>query len=147
MPASVDILCPLNGDYTLTATGDLALVQDAFRSPAATQQRIVRILMTSPILFDDGRNPIGRPDDLCNPTFGAGLPAIIGKGEDAALEAAISSRISAALALDPDIATSPPPTVSVSDDGTGDGALYVSVTCYTVAGQKVTTPSVALRGS
>ncbi len=52
------------GDLELDpVTGDLLLVQDTPGNPAATTQRITRLLLTNPRPLDVDGNPIGFPDD------------------------------------------------------------------------------------
>lgn len=132
------------GDLALTATGDLLKVVDTPTSVAATTQRLARIILTNPTLLDGYGNPIGRPDDIFNPQFGSGARALIGEAITPQLISAMQTRILAAIAADPGIATNPAPSVVVQTDGTGDGLLYVSVTCYTIVGQIITLPSLPL---
>lgn len=133
------------GDLALTATGDLLKVVDSATSTAATYERLARIILTNPRLLDGYGNPLGRPDDLFNPTFGSGARALVGEPLTPALIAGMQTRILAAIAADPGIATNPAPQVTIESDGTGDGFLYVTVQCYTIVGQIVTLPSLPLQ--
>ncbi len=133
------------GGLQLQPNGDLLKVIDTPGNPAATQQRLARIILTNPLIKDAYGRPISRPDDLFNPTFGSGVRALVGEPVTPALTTQIQNQILMAIAQDPGIATNPAPVVTVLTDGNNDGYVLVSVTCYTVTGQIVTTPSLSLQ--
>jgi hypothetical protein len=139
MAGTIDIAAPYGGDISLTATGDLALVVDTPYASPATEQRMVRIIMTSPILTDQDGTPLGRPDDLFNPTLGAGLPALVGQDDTSDVEAALIARVLASCAADPGISSSPPPAVTISMDT--NGTMTVAVSGQTITGQPFAVPS------
>lgn len=131
-----------NGDFVLTQTGDLALSIDTVSAANATQQRIVRLILTNPRLFDSSNNPIATPNDPFNPTWGAGIRALVGQMITPPLISGLQYRISSAILADPGVAASPPPVVSVLQ--ISFYAVQVSVTCYSVSGETITIPSLSL---
>lgn len=131
-----------NGDFLLTPTGDLQLVTDQPSAPNATMQRLIRLILTNPRLLDPSGNPIAIPNDRFNPTYGAGVRALVGQAITSAMVSGIQSRIIAALLADPDVATNPPPNVSVTQSSLY--AVSVSVICYAVSGEIITIPSLQL---
>ncbi len=140
---NVELALEYGGDFTLDEQGNLALVIDTYDDPAATRQRITLLVMTNPTLYDNSGTPIARPDDLFNPSWGAGLRLAVGQDITPTLTSAISARIIAALANDPGIATSPAPIVTVVDEG--GGLMLVSVACDSIVGQSVTVNNIPLR--
>jgi phage baseplate assembly protein W len=134
-------------DLQFTATGDLLVLIDTPGNPAASLQRLARIILTNPTIRDAYGNPIGPPDDIFNPTFGSGARELIGQPLTGALVAELQGRIIAAIALDPNFATNPAPAVQVYTNGTNgaDGRIYVAVQCSTVSGQIFTLPAMALQ--
>jgi hypothetical protein len=131
-----------NGDFALTANGDLQLAIDTPATPAATVQRLVRAIQTTPRLTDAAGNPIARPDDCFNCTYGSGVRALVNQPITPALIAGLQARIIAALLADPSIAPNPPPVVNVGQTGTF--TVSISVTCFAVSGEIVTIPSLTL---
>lgn len=134
------------GDFALLANGDLALVQDAPGSPAATIQRLVRLILTNPRLQDRVGNQTGDPDDRSNPDYGSGM-AVLAVGSNFPLaparEATLRARIIKALLSDPHIASIPAPTVKVTA-GTTPGQAIVNVSCTAITGQSIVLPSLPL---
>jgi hypothetical protein len=142
---NADIDAPYGGDWSFTPQGDFATVADTFDNPAATQQRLYRLILTSPRLKDDNGSPLPgtRPDDLFHPDYGAGLRTIVGESVSAQLLNDAKSRILAALALDTGIVQFPAPAVTATDYG--GGYVEFDVSCQTVLGQQVTIPSIPLQ--
>lgn len=135
----VDLLKSYGGGLSLTATGDLAIVQDSFTSPAATIQRIEHLIQTNPRIKDASGNFVTTPDDLFNPDWGGGSGTIVGEMVTDSLTHDIASRLQSALASDPYIAISPAPSISVTN--VGGGFIQIDVSCSTISGQLVTVPS------
>ena len=139
MPGAVEIALVYGGVLTFQSNGDLQLSQDTPTSPQATFERVLRIVLTNPTTTDGNGNPIGRPDDLFHPSFGSGVKAAIGEPGTPALVQAVSARIIAAIQADPYIATSPAPTVSLTQLTIGTWQLIV--TCSAISGEPFTLPS------
>lgn len=140
---NVEVALPYGGDLEADATGDLALLIDLPRDPAATRQRLYRLVMQAPILYDANGAPLSFPDDICNPNRGAGIGIIVGEPITDALLSGIKSRVLAALSTDPGVAQSPQPTVNVTDLGSGVVQIDISVT--DIYSQIVTLPSIQLK--
>lgn len=90
-------------------TGDLALVQGTIRG----EQRVLRRLLTNPAA------PNAPADYPWHPDYGGGLPRFIGQGLDIAK---ITAVIRSQLALEPSVAKTPPPQITVKalpNDPTG----------------------------
>ncbi len=115
------------GDWQLDpVTADLLLVVDAPGNLTATTQRLTRLLFTTPRSFDLGTNqPLGAPDDICNPDYGAGLPSLVGELPTQAVQS-LQRNLSAAIVSDPYVATSPTPIVTVTNDKSGYLIVVVS---------------------
>lgn len=94
------------GDVALSPTGDLGRAS----GPEYSKQRVVRRLLTNPGEY------------IFQPTYGAGLGRRVGKSIDAA---AVAALIRGQMALEPTVAKSPAPAVSVQAITNG---LAVSMT-------------------
>src|SRR5579864_3694785 len=92
-------------DLMLGATGDL----QAADSVLLSQQRILRRLMTNP------------GDYIWEPTYGAGLPAMIGKPFDLA---AVTALIRAQMFLESSVQQQPPPQINATPFQNG---MYVQI--------------------
>jgi len=138
----IDVLLPYGGDISFTPDGDVQLVADTSLTTDASYQLVVRVVMTTPRLFDVDGVAIGRADDLFNPDWGGGLPAITGEPDTPTLRNGVSSRILAALALVPTIATTPAPSVTVNDDP-ADAEITFGVLAFTSAGNTVSAPQIS----
>lgn len=134
-----------NGDFEIDATGDVVLVQDVQNNPAATQQRLYRLLMTNPRLFDGSGNPISSGDDIFAPDYGAGVRALTGQMITPAFITSLQAHILKGLATDPGVAADPPPTVTITN--VGNNIVQVDVSCNSITGEIVTLPSFKLPGS
>jgi hypothetical protein len=121
-------------DISITPTGDFLVLVDTQDDPAASKQRLARIILTNPIGFDQFGNGVSRPDDLFNPWLGAGARYAIGKPLTPALITWLQNHIIAAIAADPNFTTSPPPIVQPFVDGTGNGQIYLYVQAITSQG-------------
>lgn len=135
----VDVLRAWGSDYQLTATGDLAVLQDTVQDPIATKQRIIRLIQMIPIAKDDFGNILSTPDDMFNPTYGSGIRTLLGQLPIQSLVHGIQTRILAALALDPFIVSAPSPIVDVALNPTA-GFLTITLTCTAITGQPITIP-------
>jgi hypothetical protein len=142
---SVDIAMTNNGYggvMLMTATGDVQLLVDTPNNPAATLQRIYRLILTNATLRDDEGNPIAPADDLFNPDWGASLRERVGEMYSNTLAQQIVNSVTKALAQDGGITQSPAPVVTVTQDV---GAALIDVICYTKDGQKLTVPTATLK--
>ena len=113
-------------DIQLLPNSQLELVGE----PLQTQQRILRRLMTSPESY------------LFAPEYGAGLGLYIGQNLSVALEHQIIGVIRAQMFMENTVAQSPPPAVSLSQNGT---QLTVSITYALKASGNVYTLSFTVR--
>lgn len=95
MPSTNDLYHLWGGDLATGVTGDLLPVADGSR----TTQRILRRLLTNPGEY------------IWHPTYGAGLPARVGDTFDAG---AIAALIRGQILLEPTVAPTPEPDVSVT---------------------------------
>ncbi len=144
MAGNVEIWLEPGGDFIQTENGDLLLAIDTANSADASRQRIQRLLLTNPRLVADDGTPVSTPDDLFNPDYGAGLPALVDQPITTAFLAQLQARILNALGNDPTIAQSPSPVVNVTQNG---GTVNVSLVATTVTGLPVVVPSLPLSGS
>ncbi len=135
----VDVLRAWGSDYQLTATGDLALVQDTAQNPAATKQRVIRLIQMIPLTKDDFGNILSAPDDMFYPNYGSGIRTLLGQNPLQTLINDIQTHILAALAQDPFIVAAPAPTVAVALNTT-QGFLTITVSCTAITGQPITIP-------
>jgi hypothetical protein len=143
---AIEIALEPGGDFQLQPNGDLVLAIDAPGNPIATQQRLYRLLTTNPRAYNSAGQPISAPDDIFNPSYGAGLPALVGQPITTALLAQIEATILNALLNDPSVASNPAPQVTVSQSGTNEivvGPIVVTA----VSGQVYTIPSFTLSAS
>jgi len=131
-------------DISIGPTGDFVVIQDTPGNPAASLQRLTRIILTNPIGFDAYGNGISRPDDIFNPWLGSGARAAIGQPLTPALAAWLQNNILAAIAADSNFATSPAPVVTPYTDGTGSGQILLYVQAYTIQGEVAVLPAQAL---
>jgi hypothetical protein len=140
-----DVAQPYGADFAITYNGDLALVQDTLQDPAATRQQLERLVLTSPTLQDVDGLAIGRPDNLFDGSYGAGMPVAVGEPITPALLHGIEARILQGIAQMPSVAQSPLPVVTVTQGSPPyQNAVFVTIECQTVSGQTVTVPSLAL---
>jgi hypothetical protein len=95
LTALADIDQTWGGDIGLSPTGDLGRVTRAARS----KQRVLRRLMTNP------------GDYIWHPTYGAGLPGKLGS---TATASEIQALILAQMKLEPSVAQSPAPVITVT---------------------------------
>ena len=143
-PQSVEIaLSSYGGRLQFAPNGDLALKVDTTDAADASRQRLECMLMLSPTMQDVDGVSIGSPDDWFNPHYGAGLPRVIGQPNTPTLVNGIRSRILAALAADPEIAQTPPPTVTIVQ--IDNVTVEFAISCFTVAGLSVTYPPQQLK--
>src|SRR5580692_7342227 len=116
------------GDLVVADNGDIALAIDTLANPIATQQRMLRLILTNP------------GDDLQYPWYGSGIRESIGAMITPALLSGFKARITQALATDPGIVSNPAPVVSVTTDNIASVFIVVSVTLK--SGQQLPLPSI-----
>ena len=103
-------------DLNASNSGDLAAVTGAERG----KQRVLRRLMTNPV--DEVRGL--PPDYIWEPTYGEGLPRLIGQPGQAA---EIASRIRSGLAKEEAVSQTPAPQISVTPTATDITAYEISI--------------------
>lgn len=94
-------------DLAWSATGDLAVVSE----PISGEQRVLRRLLT------------GLGAYMWEPGYGAGLPGLVGS---TATAASIQALVFSQIFLDPSVASSPSPTVSVTQNANGSFQCSIS---------------------
>ncbi|MDE2102101.1 MAG: hypothetical protein KGL39_32950 [Patescibacteria group bacterium] len=139
---SVEVWLLPEGDFVIQANNDLLLAYDTSDVSDATTQRIMRLLLTNPRLVGSDGRPISTPDDLFNPDYGAGLPALVDQPVTTAFLANLQARILSALLSDPTIAPTPTPVVTVNL--VGSAQVSVSIKANTITGQSVVIPSLPI---
>jgi hypothetical protein len=107
------------GDLVIADNGDIALAIDSLSNPLATQQRLIRLILTNP------------GDCLQFPWYGSGIRESIGAMITQALLASFKARITQALGTDPGIVANPAPVVPVTTDNVASVFIDVSVTLQT----------------
>lgn len=110
----MDVFHWWQGDLAAAPNGDLALVDGI----TLGTQRVIRRLMTNPGEY------------IWHPDYGAGIPQRIGKISDARVIAAV---IKSQIYLEPHVAKSPPPTITVTPILNG---VEVLISYTDVAAQK-----------
>lgn len=133
------------GDFSLTANGDLLLAQDSLLTPSATFERINRLILTNAAVSDANDTPISEADDLFNPSYGSSARAFIGEPPTSALLSSVQAAVQAGLATEPGIVSSPAPTVSVTNGGSGKMLINVEVTLLN--GSRQALPTVAIQAA
>lgn len=113
-----DVSLEWNGDFEVSATGGLVLVD----GDDLARQRIVRRLLTQVQGY------------IWHPEYGAGLPQRIGRVARALM---IQSIVRSQIALEASVAPVPHPRVTVTDASGGNPGLFVITIQYTDAQSKV----------
>lgn len=131
-----------NGDFALDDTGDLVLAIDSASSSDATVQRVTRVLLTNPRLFDNAGNPIAEGDDFFHPDLGGGLRAEVGENFDDAAIAGIKARVLNTIGDDPGVDSSNPGQVTVT--AVDSVTVTIHIVLNTVTGQQVALPLLTL---
>ena len=133
--ASTEVALSWGGDFVIDSTGDLALVQDDGGAYPALTQRITQMALTTPLITAANGSPLSVPDDVFNPTAGAGLRWSIGRLADNALLDQIEMAILEELAREPDVAPEPTPTVTftVYPNGATCQVVFTAITGQVVA--------------
>jgi hypothetical protein len=106
-----------NDDLTIGATGDLQIADSVLES----QQRILRRLMTNQTQYDVDGNVIAPGDYLWHPTYGAGLPRMIGNVFD--IEA-VTALIRSQMYMEASVVQQPAPNITVTPIQNG---VYVQI--------------------
>lgn len=131
------------GDLVLADNGDLLLAVDTLDNPVATQQRLLRLIMTNPAINDlSTGEPISEGDDLEFPWYGSGIRAEVGQMITTDLLARVQASVLTALGTDPFVVQSPSPVVTVTTDNKSYIFLSVQVTLNTK--RTVTLPTLAI---
>lgn len=134
-----DLLLPYGGDITWTRQGAPAMVIDVPGNPAASQQQVTVLAMTSPRVKDKNGVGIGRADNLHYPDRGGGFSTIVGKNATPSEVAAMRNGILDGLAEKPSITQSPPPTVAFVNPN--NGVLIGTINAETTGGDVLTISS------
>ena len=124
-----DLYLDLGGDLNFTAGGDLQMADD----PTLTNQRLGRRFFTSP-QEPDGQGGTLPADYIFDTTFGAGLGRLIDGTYDSQTIAAIQRSVVGQARLEPGVAQSPQPSVSVTPDPGNSGVLDIQMTYTTAQG-------------
>lgn len=138
---SVDFACPWGGDFSLTDSGDFAMVVDTPDRPDATIQRITRLILTNPSITGTNGQPTP-PGDMFNPQWGAGVRVRVGSNITPDLIDDITRRIRSGLASDPAVMMNPPPVITITQ--LSSTALAIDVQFYVATGQLVVVPTIPL---
>jgi hypothetical protein len=138
---SVEIALDWSGDFQYDSTGDLILAIDTPSAPTATNQRLIRLILTSPNIVVKGQ-PVAFADDIFHPTWGAGLRAYVDETFNAATLQRLANRIRQQLAADPAVAPSPAPTIALNMVGVN--AATLSIVYTDTLGQKQVLPTINL---
>ena len=96
------------GDVTLSNTGDLAMVSGSLEGT----QRLLRRLLTNPALLDSNGKVIASADYIFHPTYGAGLPRMVG---DTVNIPKIRAVIRGQVQLEAVVAKNPEPIITVTE--------------------------------
>ncbi len=131
-----------NGDFAIDDTGDLVLAVDSATSSDATVQRVTRVLLTNPRLFDAAGNPIAEGDDFFHPDLGAGLRADVGENFSDSTIGSIKAAVLKCLADDPGVDPSNPGTVEVT--AVDSVTVTVKIVLNTITGQQAPVPLLTL---
>lgn len=102
-----DVFHYYGNDLTASSTGDLLLAD----LPTTGTQRVYRRLLTNPQLNDAAGNPVAPGDYLSQPTYGAGLPRMIGAPQAIFTTKAI---IKSQMFLESAVARSPAPQINLN---------------------------------
>lgn len=145
---AVEAALEYGGDYQLTASGDLAIVQDTALYPYATIQRVTFLILTNPVIPNITNTASGEPDDIFNHTYGAGARAYVGRSSGSAsvnIEA-MQNNIQSGLAADPYIAQNPKPTVTFSSLDNYVSSVLCTVSFTTISGVNGTVTDIPVGG-
>lgn len=96
------------GDLSLSATGDLAKVDGSNQG----MQRVLRRLLTNPAAIDSNGNVMVAGDYIFHPTYGAGLPRMVGDTVDVAN---IRGLVRGQILLESCVSRNPEPIVTVTE--------------------------------
>ena len=135
-----EIFLEYGADFIIDDTGDLQLAVDSLNTFDATIQRLTRLLLTSPVIYDNANKPLTPPDDIFHPEYGAGLRAAVDSGYTKQNLTALKASILSQLAEDPAVANTPQPQVAMtlmSDNQT----VLLNITFTTVQGQTLSLPT------
>jgi hypothetical protein len=144
--SAVEVKLTYGGDFELTPTGDLMIIQDTPYYPAATIQRVSFLILTNPAIPNINGVGTSAPDDIFHPDYGSGARAFVGRPSALANIDALQRNILQGLADDPFISQSPAPSV-IFTQGSDPSQILVTVSFTTVSGQSVTIPDLQLGGS
>jgi hypothetical protein len=145
---SVEVDLPYGGDFSYDSTGDLILAIDAPGNPGnpvATNQRLVRLILSSPNLVGANGKPIGYADDIFHPNWGAGMRAYVSENFSPQTLQKLANNIRQQLAQDYAVAASPSPTVTLTMVTTT--AATLQIVYYDTDGEKQTLPTINLTPS
>lgn len=118
------------GDLSLSATGDLLKADGTVQG----QQRVLRRLLTNPATLDSNGNVTVPGDYIFHPTYGAGLPRMVG---DTLNIPKIRALIRGQIFLEACVSRNPEPVITVS-------AIPNGVSVYIHYNDAITSKPVAL---
>lgn len=121
-----------NGDLAFGDSGDFRTATD----DDYARQRIIRRLLSNPVVKDVTGAVIVPPDDLFEPDYGAGLTRDVDTPSTAGVRAERESRIRTALASEEVVDRSKPVDVQFGTDR-NRGIEYIAVTVTTLRGTQL----------
>ena len=137
---SADIWLVYGANLQFDSRGDLAIATDTPTSPDATNQRLLRLMLTRCRKLLSSLGYYSMPDDVFNPDWGIGLGTythqnIINN------KLGFETKLLSEVAQDPGVSPTPPPTLTYSNS---DGAYYALLSWTGANGQRYTVPPVLL---
>jgi hypothetical protein len=136
--ADSDIDLPWAGDFSLTATGDIATVTGAPK----VVERLVRRFLTNPQRTDKVGRVINVPDYLFHPQYGGGARVVVDKPITSETFLAIQQRFAQQATLENEVALDPTPVINLTADNVGN--MVMDVTVYLTDGTTVTVPGLRI---
>lgn len=112
-----DLYHYIGTDLTQSATGDLLAVAGSTQG----SQRVLRRLLTNPALFDSSGNVTIPGDYIFHPSYGAGLPRMVG---DTVNIPKITGVIRGQIFLESSVSRNPAPVITVTAI-TGGVSVYI----------------------
>lgn len=111
-----DLLHFWGNDLSVCATGDLSVASQTVTG----EQRVLRRLLTNPEMVDDSGSTQASGDCTFHPTYGAGLPRVVGNPVDVAGTTAV---IVSQLGQEQAVASSPAPVIALNSFRDGMNAF------------------------
>lgn len=117
----MDYFLELGQDLIFDENGEVAAAEDF----DLVRQYFLRLLMTNPLIVQGGF--IVPPDLVFAPSFGVGCRGLLGLNRTVQVLKNIYAKIQTAIALTPEIATSPAPIIAVQSLGEHGIQTYIDV--------------------